>query len=117
MTQPRPRPGVPTPPATTGSSGRRYHQYTTIGLAPSRGATVLGSMRPPGVSASLMGRCRYARERWHITGIVKLTEKIALLCSKARTMEDFEFSRAPVFSLFPPPQPSSRGGRLGAIFH
>ena len=50
-------------------------------------------------------------------GIVKLTQKIALLCSKERTMEDFELSRAPVFSLFPPPQPSSRGGRLGAIFH
>lgn len=51
-----------------------------------------------------------------IPGIVKLTQKIARLCSKERTKEGFGLSRAPVFSLFPPPQLSSRGGRLGAIF-
>jgi hypothetical protein len=52
-----------------------------------------------------------------IIGIVKLTQKIARLCSKEGTMGDFGLSRAPVFSLFPPPQLSSRGRRLGAIFH
>ena len=50
-------------------------------------------------------------------GIVKLTQKIARLCSKERTIEGFGLSRAPVFSLFPPPQLSSRGRRLRAIFH
>ena len=50
-------------------------------------------------------------------GIVKLSQKIAHLCSKERTIEGFGLSRAPVFSLFPPPQLSSRGRRLRAIFH
>ena len=50
-------------------------------------------------------------------GIVKLTQKIARLCSKERTIEGFGLSRAPVFSLFPAPQLSSRGRRLRAIFH
>jgi hypothetical protein len=35
-------------------------------------------------------------------GIVKLTQKIARLCSKERTIEGFGLSRAPVFSLFLP---------------
>ena len=52
-----------------------------------------------------------------LKGIVKLTQKTARLCSKERTMGDFGCSRAPVFSLFPPPQLSSRRRRLGAIFH
>jgi hypothetical protein len=52
-----------------------------------------------------------------LIGIVKLTQKIARPCSKERTIEDFGLARAPVFSLFLPPQLSSRGGRLGAIFH
>ena len=50
-------------------------------------------------------------------GIVKLMQKTALLCSKQRTIEGFGLSRAPVFSLFPAPQLSSRGRRLRAIFH
>src|SRR5262249_37315750 len=49
-------------------------------------------------------------------GIVKLSQKIAHLCSKVRTIEGFGLARAPVFSLFPPPQLSSRERRLGAIF-
>src|SRR5262252_2222703 len=49
-------------------------------------------------------------------GIVKLTQKIARLCSKEKTIEGFGLSRAPVFSLFPAPQLSSRGRRLRAIF-
>ena len=35
-------------------------------------------------------------------GIVKLTQKMARLCSKERTIESFGLSRAPVFLLFPP---------------
>ena len=53
----------------------------------------------------------------HSDGIVKLTQKIARLCSRERTIEGFGLSRAPVFSLFPLPQLSSRGRRLRAIFH
>src|SRR4029453_18879660 len=47
----------------------------------------------------------------------QVNAKIALLCSKERTIENFGLSRAPVFSLFPSPQLSSRGRRLRAIFH
>ncbi len=39
------------------------------------------------------------------------------LCNKERTIEGFALSQAPPFSLFPPPQLSSGGRRLGAIFH
>ena len=49
--------------------------------------------------------------------MVKLTQKIADLCSKARTLERCGLSRAPVLSLFPVPQLSSRGRRLRAMFH
>src|SRR2546430_6800067 len=48
-----------------------------------------------------------------LEGIVKLSQKIAHLCSKERTIEGFGLARAPVFSLFPSPQLSSRGRRLG----
>ena len=49
--------------------------------------------------------------------MVKLTQNIADLCSKARTLEGCGLSRAPVFALFPAPQLSSRGRRLRAMFH
>ena len=52
-----------------------------------------------------------------LAGIVKLSQKIVHLCSKERTIGGFVLVRAPVFSLFPLPQLSSRGRRLGAIFH
>ena len=53
----------------------------------------------------------------YASGIVKLTQKIARACNKERTIEGLGLSRAPVFSLFSPPQLSSRGRRLGAVFH
>src|SRR5262249_27364806 len=53
----------------------------------------------------------------HSIYTLQLTQKIARLCSKERTIEGCGLSRAPVFSLFPAPQLSSRGRRLRAIFH
>jgi hypothetical protein len=49
-------------------------------------------------------------------GIVKLTPKIARLYSKERTIEGFGLSRAPVFSLFPALQLSSRERCLRRFF-
>src|SRR5262245_30536884 len=39
-------------------------------------------------------------KRESLAGIVKLMQKIARLCSKERTTEDFGLSRTPVFSLY-----------------
>src|SRR5215471_1691763 len=58
-----------------------------------------------------------ARFGVYASGIVKLTQKNSRACNKERTIEGLGLSRAPVFSLFSPPQLSSRGRRLGAIFH
>src|SRR5438132_9948125 len=60
---------------------------------------------------------RGGRLSYRVSGIVKLTQKIARLCSKERTIGDFGLSRGPVFSLSSPPQLASRGRRLRAIFH
>src|SRR5215468_7843423 len=49
--------------------------------------------------------------------LLELTQKLARLCSKERTVEGFGRSRAPVFSLSPAPPPSSRERRLEAKFH
>jgi hypothetical protein len=62
-------------------------------------------------------RCSWRPRERARNGIVKLTQKLARLCSKEKTVEGFGRSRAPVFSLFPPPRPSSRERRLGAKFH
>jgi hypothetical protein len=63
------------------------------------------------IFALLGGRGRMPQRGPRIlTGIVKLSQKIVHLCSKERTIEDSGLSRAPVFSLFPPPQLSSREG-------
>jgi hypothetical protein len=68
MTQPRPRPGVPAPPATTGHLGGVVTSILQL-VRPPRGAPqCLAACGRSGVSASRMGRCRYARDRWHSTG-------------------------------------------------
>src|SRR5262249_30244120 len=67
------------------------------------------------VAATRGSRDRKWRLIW-VDGIVKLTQKIARLCSKERTIEGFGLSRTPVFSLSSSSQLSSRGRRLGAIF-
>ena len=53
----------------------------------------------------------------HSIYTIKLSQKMTHLCSKERTREGFGLVRTPRFSLCPPPQLSSGGRHLGAIFH
>jgi hypothetical protein len=109
---------------------RHFAEYLT-GLMIADKKTVSGINREFAVTTDQSCLNRWLNEvAWDVTalndrrlawlqedGIVKLTQKIARLCSKGRTIESFGLSRAPVFSLFPAPQLSSRGRCLRAIFH
>jgi len=93
-----------------------------------QGSACAGShaRRPAQTLTAQTSASRMARTGWclcaprmvlrGVVGIVKLSQKIVHLCSKERTIGGFVLVRAPVFSLFPLPQLSSRGRRLGAIF-
>jgi hypothetical protein len=93
--------------------GALYRVLTTLGLSASYGyTTIMVSILIKPMPQGVLAEQNHPRQ-----GIVNLTQKITRLCSKERTIESFGLSQAPVFSLSLPPQLSSKGRRLGAIFH